>query len=70
MAPDVPDFRTLCPTRWTVRASSLESVVSNYNALQALWEEARDVSDAESCSHLIEVQSMMSLFDFFWSSTW
>ena len=27
LAPDSPGFRTLCPTRWTVRAASLESVL-------------------------------------------
>ena len=27
MAPEFPGFRTLCPTRWTVRASSFESIL-------------------------------------------
>ena len=29
--PDTPGFRVLCPTRWTVRASSLKSVLDNYS---------------------------------------
>lgn len=36
LAPDGPGFRTLCPTRWTVKASSLESVLENYKVFQAL----------------------------------
>ena len=27
-------FRTLCPTRWTVRATSLNSIYQNYNVLK------------------------------------
>ena len=34
MALSVPVFRTLCPTRWTVRADSLASVRINYATLQ------------------------------------
>ena len=29
IAPDSPGFRTLCPTRWTVRAACLKSVLEN-----------------------------------------
>jgi hypothetical protein len=28
----------LCPTRWTVRSNSLQSVLDNYSALQNTWE--------------------------------
>lgn len=38
LAPETPGFRTLCPTRWTVRANSLQSVVDNYIVLEDLWE--------------------------------
>ena len=30
--------RVLCPTRWTVRADSLASIIGNYGALQQTWE--------------------------------
>ena len=33
----------MCPTRWTVRGDSLESVLRNYAVLQGLWEEAREI---------------------------
>ena len=36
LAPDTPGFRVLCPTRWTVRANSLQSVLDNYSVLQQL----------------------------------
>lgn len=32
--------RVLCPTGWTVRADSLLSIVSNYEALQSTWDKA------------------------------
>ena len=39
LAPDSPGIRILCPTRWTVRADSLASILSNYVVLQELWDE-------------------------------
>ena len=52
ISPEMPGFRTLCPTRWTVRASSLESVNNNYDEFLALWEDAKDiVKDSETCQN-------------------
>ena len=36
IAPDTPGIRVLCPTRMTVRADSLKSVIGNYAILQGL----------------------------------
>ena len=36
LSPGVPGFRTLCPTRWTVRGSSFKRVAQNYGTLQEL----------------------------------
>ena len=36
LALDTPGFRVLCPTRWTVRANSLQSVLDNYCSARAL----------------------------------
>ena len=33
IAQDCPGFRVLCPTRWTVRAASMNSVLDNYEVL-------------------------------------
>ncbi len=65
IAPETPGFRTLCPTRWTVRGDSLQSVLKNYAVLQALWEEAREiVTDSEKRARIIGVQSMMMTFEY------
>ena len=39
ISPEGAGFRTLCPTRRTVKASSLGSVISNYEVIQAVWDE-------------------------------
>lgn len=44
ITPHAPGLRTLCPTRWTVRAASLESIRRNYPTLLATWEEALDIA--------------------------
>ncbi len=40
IAPGCPGIRVLCPTRWTVKADSMNSIINNYNVLQDLWEVA------------------------------
>ena len=65
LAPDTPGFRTLCPTRWTVRAASLSSVLNNYAVFQGLWEEARDVAkDSDVRARIIGVQATMTKFEY------
>ena len=39
LSPSSPSIRPLCPTRWTVRAESLRSVIANYEILQELMKE-------------------------------
>ena len=39
ISPETTGFRVLCPTRWTVRAACLQSVIDNCKVLQELWEE-------------------------------
>ncbi|XP_062585373.1 zinc finger MYM-type protein 1-like [Saccostrea cucullata] len=65
MAPDTPGFRVLCPTRWTVRAASLNSVLENYSVLQSLWETCYECTkDPEARSRIIGVKTQMQSFDF------
>ena len=65
LAPETPGFRTLCPTRWTVRAVSLQSVIDNFAVLQELWDEALDVStDSEARARIGGVKANMKTFDF------
>ena len=68
LAPKIPGFRTLCPTRWTVRALSLQSVIDNFNVLQELWDEALDTStDPEARGRIGGVKTNMKTFDFVFS---
>lgn len=65
LAPDTPGVRILCPTRWTVRAASLQSVLDNYEALLALWEEAKESPlDSETKARIIGVEAQMASFNF------
>ena len=62
LTPDGPDIRVLCPTRWTVHAASMHSVIQNYSVLQELWEKAVDVvRDTETIACIQEDQ-----FELFW----
>ena len=66
LAPDMPGFRVLCPTRWTVRANSLQSVLDNYSVLQELWEEVKDkASDPSVKARIIGVQAQFRKFQYF-----
>jgi len=63
-------IRLLCPTRWTVRADSLLSIINNYSALLSTWDEAIGTAkDTESEARLQGVQAQMKTFDFFFSVT-
>ena len=66
LATDTPGFRVLCPTRWTVRAASLKSVIDNYEVLLSVWQEALCGSlDGEMRARIIGVETQMTKFDFF-----
>ena len=66
LTPDTLGVRVHCPTRWTVWANSLASVLSNYTVLQELWDELSDiVKDTETIAQINGVSSQMKNFDFF-----
>lgn len=66
LSPNTPGFRVLCPTRWTVRAKSLHSIIDNYAVLQQLWESVLQESlDTEVRARVIGVQAQMRSFDYF-----
>ena len=57
---DAPAVRTLCPTRWTVRAESIGSILANYHSIQNLWDEALEGSlDSEMKARIQGVSSQM-----------
>ena len=61
-----PGIRILCPTRWTVRANALQSILSNYGVLQILWNESLEfVKETEMRSRIMGVSTYMRSFDFF-----
>ena len=58
LAPDTPGIRVLCPTRWTVRAESLRSILDNYTVLNEVWMESlEEVTDTEIKARIRGVQS-------------
>ena len=55
----------LCPTRGTMRADTLSSIISNYEALQNTWEEAIAVTkDTESKARIQGVSAQMGTFQY------
>ena len=67
LSPSTPGFRVLCPTRWTVRGNSLQSVLDNYAALQDTWEVTLEGRlDTEMKSRVLGVRAQMETFDFFY----
>ena len=62
---DAPSIRTLCPTRWTVRADSLASIMANYADLRRLWVEAlAATSDTDMKARIQGITSQMDTFRF------
>ena len=58
-------IKLLCPTRWTVRADSLFSILENYTVLLSTWEEAAEAArDTESKARIQGVSSQMNTFKF------
>ena len=63
---NAPGIRILCPTRWTVPADSLKSVLDNFVVLRELWQEALEiVFDSEMRAKISGVALLMERFDFF-----
>ena len=68
---DVPgSIRRLCPTGWTVRAESMQSIIDNYQQLTALWEwSLEEYKESEPKIRIEGVQARMKKFDFFFGLT-
>ena len=65
MGSDTPGVRTLCPTRWTVRAESLYSILANYDHILLLWETGvHETSNTEMKARILGVRSQMQSFNF------
>eukprot|EP00731_Ephydatia_muelleri_P007396 Em0003g1644a len=65
MGSDAPGVRTLCPTRWTVLAESLYSILANYDHILLLWETGvHETSNTEMKARILGVRSQMQSFNF------
>lgn len=68
---DSPGIRILCPTRWTVRAEALYSIIETYDVLQEVWvreESLEYVKEQEMRSRIRGVALYMQTFDFLFGS--
>ena len=66
VAPEQPGFRTLCPTRWTVRSSSLDSILKNYAVIQASLEKfaSAAIRNPEMSARCTGISAQFEQFDF------
>ena len=56
----------LCPTRWTVRAEALKSIIDNFSVLLELWDESLEiVRETEMKARIQGVAAQMKKFEFF-----
>ena len=61
---DAPSIRTSCPTRWTVQAESLASIMVNYQELQQLWKEAPSAVSDTAMKAIKGVATQTTAFQF------
>ena len=70
MQPELPGIKVFCPTRWTVRAESLRSILDNYMVLLELWDLVdEETKDSEIRARVGGVASQMKKFEFFFGIT-
>ena len=61
-----PGIRVLYPTRWTVKADTLRSIIDNFETLLDVWEESLEyVRAVEMRSRIRGVSAHMTKFDFY-----
>ena len=59
-------INTFCPTRWTVKAAALNSIIVNYKHLIETFEESKsDTDDTELKARLNGVIAMMQKFEYY-----
>ena len=62
LATDTSTFRILFPTRWTVFAASLQSVLDNSEVLLSVWEESKNSQiDSEMKARILVLRPRCSL---------
>ena len=64
---DYRGFRVLRPTRWTVRAESIKSILDNWVTLQQVWDESLDGNlEPEIKGRITGVKSQINAFNYFY----
>ena len=64
---EYPGLRVLCPTRWTVRAESVKSILDNWIALQQLWDKSLDGNlKPEIKGRIIGVKNLWNTLNYFY----
>ena len=59
----------LCPTRWTVRAKSLGSIINNFEPLKELWDwSLKNCSDTDMKARIRGVDVYMKTFDYIYGA--
>ena len=66
LAPETMGIRPLCPTRWTVRAESLRSIIVNYSLIHSVLEEITEEyrGNSEVTSTTRGIMATMEKFSF------
>ena len=66
ISPETTTFRVLCPTKWTVRASCLQSVIDKWKVLQELSGECLESKlEREIRAQIIGVNHQMTTFEYY-----
>ena len=66
MACDRSGIRVLFPTRWTVKAEALNSIIKTFTVLLELWDESLDVvKDSNTKAGIQGVAAQIRKFEFF-----
>ncbi len=69
ISPDTMGFRILCPTRWTVRNETFQSIHDNYEVILELWETIlEECLDSETRARVNGVSSQMRKFEYFFGA--
>ena len=63
---NAPRVLSFCPTRWTVRGKTLDSILQNYSSLQNMWEWAlENCTDTDMKARIRGVSKHMEGFDLY-----
>ena len=63
---ECPGFRALCPTRWTVSANTLKSILDDWTAINSVWTiSLGEKLDPEMRGRIIRFQAQIKKFEYF-----